>query len=97
MPQGGPALPLDAELGVDPADVAATAPGAAGSTDAFDIAVVDISLKGCNGIELMKNIKARFPDLPLLVLSMHDESLYAERALRAGEWPVGHHAREILR
>ncbi len=49
-----------------------------------DIAVVDISLKGGNGIELIKNIKARYPDLPMLCLSMHDESLYAERALRAG-------------
>ena len=49
-----------------------------------DVAVVDISLKGGNGLELIKNIKARFPELPLLVLSMHDESLYAERALRAG-------------
>ena len=49
-----------------------------------DVAVVDISLKGGNGIELIKNVKARFPDLPMLVLSMHDESLYAERALRAG-------------
>jgi len=49
-----------------------------------DIAVIDVSLKGSNGIELIKNLKARFPDLPTLVLSMHDESLYAERALRAG-------------
>jgi DNA-binding NarL/FixJ family response regulator len=49
-----------------------------------DVAVIDISLKGCNGIELTKNIKARYPDLPILVLSMHDETLYAERALRAG-------------
>jgi DNA-binding NarL/FixJ family response regulator len=49
-----------------------------------DVAVVDISLKGGNGLELIKNIKARYPDLPLLVLSMHDETLYAERALRAG-------------
>lgn len=49
-----------------------------------DVAVVDISLKGSNGIELIKNLKARYPDLPTLVLSMHDESLYAERALRAG-------------
>jgi len=49
-----------------------------------DVAVVDISLKGGNGLELIKNVKARYPDLPLLVLSMHDESLYAERALRAG-------------
>jgi DNA-binding NarL/FixJ family response regulator len=49
-----------------------------------DVAVVDISLKGGNGIELIKNVKARFPAVPILVLSMHDESLYAERALRAG-------------
>ena len=49
-----------------------------------DVAVVDISLKGGNGIELIKNVKARHPDLAMLVLSMHDESLYAERALRAG-------------
>jgi DNA-binding NarL/FixJ family response regulator len=49
-----------------------------------DVLVVDVSLKGGNGIELIKNIKARYPDLPILVLSMHDESLYAERALRAG-------------
>jgi len=49
-----------------------------------DVAVVDISLKGGNGIELIKNVKDRFPDLPILVLSMHDETLYAERALRAG-------------
>jgi DNA-binding NarL/FixJ family response regulator len=49
-----------------------------------DVVLVDISLKGGNGLELVKNLKARYPDLPLLVLSMHDETLYAERALRAG-------------
>src|SRR6185369_14470375 len=49
-----------------------------------DVALVDISLRNGNGLELIKNIKARYPDLPLLVLSMHDEMLYAERALRAG-------------
>ena len=49
-----------------------------------DVAIIDISLKSGNGIELIKNLKARYPDLPTLVLSMHDESLYAERALRAG-------------
>src|SRR5437762_6387279 len=54
------------------------------STATPDVMVVDISLKGGNGIELIKNVKARFPDLPILVLSMHDEALYAERALRAG-------------
>ena len=49
-----------------------------------EVAVIDISLKNSNGIELIKNIKARYSALPILVLSMHDESLYAERALRAG-------------
>jgi DNA-binding NarL/FixJ family response regulator len=49
-----------------------------------DLVIVDISLKGSNGIELIKNLKARYPELPTLVLSMHDESLSADRALRAG-------------
>jgi DNA-binding NarL/FixJ family response regulator len=49
-----------------------------------DLAIVDLSLPGANGIELIKNIRAEFPRLPILVLSMHDESLYALRALRAG-------------
>jgi DNA-binding NarL/FixJ family response regulator len=49
-----------------------------------DLAIVDISLKGISGIELIKRIHARLPGLPILVLSMHEESLYAERALRAG-------------
>lgn len=48
------------------------------------IVIADISLKGMSGIDLIKNLKARYPDLPILVLSMHDESLYAERVLRAG-------------
>ena len=49
-----------------------------------DLVVVDISLKGSNGIELLKNIKVRYPRQAVLMLSMHDESLYAVRALRAG-------------
>jgi DNA-binding NarL/FixJ family response regulator len=50
-----------------------------------DLAIVDIGLHGsANGIELTKSIKAEHPLLPVLVLSMHDESLYADRALRAG-------------
>jgi DNA-binding NarL/FixJ family response regulator len=49
-----------------------------------DLVLVDVSLKDSDGIELLKEIKAQWPDLPVLVLSMHDESLYAERALRAG-------------
>ena len=49
-----------------------------------DLAIVDLTLPGANGIELIKNTRAEFPKLPILVLSMHDESLYALRALRAG-------------
>lgn len=49
-----------------------------------DLAIVDISLGGVNGIELIKNLKALQPDLRILVLSMHDEAHFAERALRAG-------------
>src|SRR6266496_5338919 len=49
-----------------------------------DLAIVDLSLPGANGIELIKNIRAEFPKVPILVVSMHDESLYAVRALRAG-------------
>ncbi|MFO1496924.1 MAG: response regulator transcription factor [Verrucomicrobiota bacterium] len=49
-----------------------------------DMVVLDISLKGSNGIEVLKNIKVRYPKLLVLVLSMHDETLYALRALRAG-------------
>src|SRR5712671_2381131 len=49
-----------------------------------DLVIVDLSLPGANGIELIKNIRAEFSKLPILVLSMHDESLYALRSLRAG-------------
>jgi DNA-binding NarL/FixJ family response regulator len=48
-----------------------------------DIMILDISLKGPDGLELLKSIRASDPDLPVLVLSMHDEAIYAERALRA--------------
>jgi DNA-binding NarL/FixJ family response regulator len=49
-----------------------------------DVMVVDISLTGPDGLELVKTIRTRDANLPILVLSMHDESIYAERALRAG-------------
>ena len=49
-----------------------------------DIAIVDISLQDTSGLELIKDIKVQYPSLPVLTLSMHEESLYAERALRAG-------------
>ena len=49
-----------------------------------DLVVADLSLPGRNGLELLKDIAAQHPNVPTLVLSMHDESLYAERAIRAG-------------
>ncbi len=49
-----------------------------------DLALVDISLQGTSGIELVRCIKARFPRVSTLVVSMHNETFYAERALRAG-------------
>lgn len=49
-----------------------------------DAAIVDLSLKDSSGLELLKDIRVRYPRLPVLVLSVYDESMYAERALRAG-------------
>jgi DNA-binding NarL/FixJ family response regulator len=49
-----------------------------------DVVLVDITLKDSDGIELTKNLKSRYPTLPVIVLSIHDEFTYAERALRAG-------------
>jgi DNA-binding NarL/FixJ family response regulator len=49
-----------------------------------DLAIVDVSINGADGIELVKQMKAEMPHLAILVLSMHDESLYALRALKAG-------------
>lgn len=62
------------------------APGAIQGIEAAgpDIAIVDITLKAGNGIDLTRDIRARMPQVRVLILSMHDESLYAERALRAG-------------
>jgi DNA-binding NarL/FixJ family response regulator len=65
---------------------------AADATDAMrlveetnpDLVIVDISLGGANGIDLIKSVSGKYPDLPMLVVSMHDESLYSERAIRAG-------------
>jgi DNA-binding NarL/FixJ family response regulator len=49
-----------------------------------DVVVVDISLDGPDGLDLLKSIRSKDPVLPVLILSMHDESSYAERSLRAG-------------
>jgi DNA-binding NarL/FixJ family response regulator len=49
-----------------------------------DIALVDITLVGQNGLDLVKTLKAAHPEILVLIISMHDEVVYAERALRAG-------------
>ncbi|MFP4229089.1 MAG: response regulator [Salinivenus sp.] len=49
-----------------------------------DLAIVDISLPGMSGLELIKHLQSRSPDMATLVVSRHDETLYAERCLRAG-------------
>ncbi len=49
-----------------------------------DLAIIDLSLSGGTGIDLIKTLKMKYAELPVLVVSMHEESLYAERALHAG-------------
>lgn len=53
-------------------------------TEQPDMALVDLSFEGLNGLDLIRQMRQIVPDLPVLVLSMHDESLFAQRSLRAG-------------
>lgn len=62
----------------------APAAGAAVKQGQPDIVIVDITLNGASGFELIHAMKSRHPGIPMLVMSMHDENLHAERALRAG-------------
>jgi DNA-binding NarL/FixJ family response regulator len=69
--------------------VCAEAEDALGALEAIkqhkpNIVVVDLSLKESSGLDLIRDIRSQFPGVPTLVLSMYDESLYAERSLRAG-------------
>ncbi len=50
----------------------------------FDVAILDLSLPGLSGIELIRQVRNEYEELPIIVLSMHEEQFYAERALRAG-------------
>ncbi|HMO27151.1 MAG TPA: response regulator transcription factor [Tepidisphaeraceae bacterium] len=63
-----------------------------------DVALIDLALTDRSGLELIKDLRNRISGLPMLVLSMHDESLYAERALRAGArgYVMKHEATETL-
>jgi DNA-binding NarL/FixJ family response regulator len=72
----------DLKVGTE-ADNASQALHAVANRD-FDLILLDISLPDKNGVELIKDIQALKPGLPVLVVSMHDELLYAERVLRAG-------------
>ena len=70
-------------------EVCAEAEGFSEALDALkacepDVAVVDLTLKDIGGMELVKQLRESYPDLPVLVLSMHEETLYADRVLRAG-------------
>jgi DNA-binding NarL/FixJ family response regulator len=49
-----------------------------------DVALIDLSIRGGDGLELLRDMRSRFPDIHTLVLSMYDETVYADRALRAG-------------
>jgi DNA-binding NarL/FixJ family response regulator len=77
---------IDGEPDLDVCAEAATAQAAlqAVALRQPDLAIVDLGLDGADGLDLIKAIKLRHPKIRMLVLSMHDESVYAERALRAG-------------
>lgn len=63
-----------------------------------DVVLLDVSIGGSDGIELTKQIRALYPDLPVLVVSAHSEAVYAERAVRAGAqgYVMKHEAPEVL-
>ena len=77
---------IEGESGLQICGHAVSAPQALSQIEKLepDLLLVDITIHGTNGIELMKSIKNIRPGLPALFLSMHDEGIYAERALRAG-------------
>ena len=82
----GIAMTLDLEMDFEVCGQAESAEEAISDISEIkpDIVVVDISLPGMNGIELIKHLKAQNPDLLMLVVSRHDEDMYAERAIKAG-------------
>jgi len=86
MMRQGLAQLIGAEADLSVCGEAENAEQALGTVEALkpDLVLADISLPGKNGLELIKDFQAIRPGLPILVISMHDESLYAERVLRAG-------------
>jgi DNA-binding NarL/FixJ family response regulator len=86
MMRRGLASTIESELGYEVAYQLETAEEVLEKLDedTIDLMIVDVSLPGMNGIELVKNVIFQKPDQKILVVSRHEESLYAERALRAG-------------
>ncbi len=82
----GLALSLNAEIDLTVCGQAASAEEALDALEELDpdLAIVDISLPGMSGLELIKHMQALRPEIRTLVVSRHDEALYAERAIRAG-------------
>ena len=82
----GLALTLNAEPDLNVCSQVADAEEAMSALDEYDpdLAIVDISLPGMSGLELIKHMQALRPEMHSLVVSRHDEALYAERAIRAG-------------
>ena len=82
----GLALTLDAEMDLSVVGQMSSAEEAMDEIERLepDLAIIDISLPGMSGMELVKHLQARMPEVRTLVVSRHDESLYAERAIRAG-------------
>ncbi len=82
----GLALSLGGETDLEVVGQAADAEEAMGMLEELepDVAIVDISLPGMSGLEFIKHMQAVYPDIRPLVVSRHDEALYAERAIRAG-------------
>lgn len=82
----GMAMTLDLEIDFDVVGQSETAENALREIPERkpDLAILDISLPGMNGIELVKNLLVHLPELKILIVSRHDEELYAERAIRAG-------------
>tara|TARA_B100000614_G_C14489717_1_gene470196 strand:- start:373 stop:1023 length:651 start_codon:yes stop_codon:yes gene_type:complete len=76
--QSNPRYVVSADVGTSEEALAAL------DADQPDIALVDISLNDENGLDLVRTIRSSHPDVPVLIVSMHDESIYAERALKAG-------------
>lgn len=82
----GIAMTIEAEADLSVAGQASDAEEALSVFDSIapDLVITDISLPGMNGLELLKHLLTLHPTLPVLVVSRHDEELYAERAVRAG-------------